>query len=82
MHSIEVRPDRIVVVYDVAPKDYMEVYDDAATRRLSGWRMLSIDSQALGFMGSAGNLLFNTGGGSATEVRYTVLYEQLDAPTA
>ena len=81
MHSIEVRPDRIVVVYDVAPEGYMEVYSDAATRRLRGWRMLSIDSQVLGFTGSAGNLLFNTGGGSATEVRYTVLYEKVDEPT-
>ena len=40
--------------------------------------MLSVDSQVIGFTGSAGNLIFNTGGGSATEVRYTVLYERLE----
>jgi len=67
VHSIEIRPDRIVVVCDAA-----------AERRLRGWRMVSSDSQVLGFTGSAGNLLFNTGGGNAIERRYTVLYEQAE----
>ena len=77
-HKVTVGPDRVVVVYDVKPDDYLDVYNDAAGMRDAGWRMQSIDSQVIRFTGTAANVLFDSGGGYATEVRYTVLYEQVD----
>ena len=76
MQTFKIGDDRIVVIHDVGPNDYMEVLRDAANRRTEGWRMLSLDSLLTGFTGSAGNVLFNTGGGGATEVRYSVLFER------
>ena len=81
MYVFEIAPDRLVVIHELAPDGYPEMLDDAVMRRGQGWRLLSIDSAVVGFTGSAGNLLFNTGGGGATEVRYTLLYEKvIDAP--
>lgn len=80
-HKIDVRPDRMVVVYLVDPNDYLDVYNDAAGWREAGWRMLSIDSQVIGFTGGASNVLWDSGSGYATEIRYTVLYEKVEPTT-
>lgn len=77
-HKIDVRPDRMVVVYVVDPDDYLDVYNDAAGWREGGWRMLSIDSQVIGFTGGASNVLWDSGSGYATKVRYTVLFERVE----
>ena len=79
MHTIRVGDDRIVVDHEVHPNDRMPVWNDAAARRLEGWRMLSVDTLVTGYTGSAAQLLLDTGGGSATAVRYTVLYERVTA---
>ena len=77
MYVFEIAPDRLVVIHELGTQSYPEVLDDAVMRRAQGWRLLTIDSAVIGFTGSAGNLFFNTGGGGATEVRYTVLFEKV-----
>ena len=42
--------------------------------------MLSIDTLTTGFTGTAGNMLFDTGGGHPTRVRITILYERVGDP--
>jgi len=47
---------------------------DAASRAADGWRIASWDTLTIGFSGTAGNLLFNSGGGFATDVAIAVVY--------
>jgi len=66
----------MIVVYEVAAEDYMEVFNDAAARRDHGWRMLSVDSLAVRTQGAAFAMF--TGNSHALDVRYTVLYEKVE----
>ena len=77
-HRIEVGTDRMVIVYLVSANGYEQVYTDAAAWREAGWRMLSIDSQVIGFTGKASNVLFDSGSGYATDIRYTILFEKVE----
>jgi hypothetical protein len=51
--------------------------EDAAQRARDGWRIVSWDALTSGFSGSAGNLLFNSGGGFVTDVAITVVYARV-----
>lgn len=75
IHRIEVRPDRLVVEYDVVPKHSREVWDHAAKLRDDGWRLLAIDSYVKAHHSWGFRMP-----GTPYELRFTVLYERLDTP--
>jgi hypothetical protein len=51
-----------------------EVAADAAERRLNGWRLSSVSSIPLRQTGTAGNVLFQSGGQYVTQLALVVLY--------
>lgn len=57
---------------------YGRVADDAAIRSSNGWRIASTDTMPLWQMGTTGNILFQSGGGFATQAAIAVVYARRD----
>jgi hypothetical protein len=53
-----------------------ELARDAAERQAKGWRLSSVTSFPLRQMGTAGNILFQSGGQYATQVAMLAVYSQ------
>ncbi len=53
-----------------------ELAEDAARRRTAGWRLSSIASMPTRQMGTAGNILFQSGGQYATQVALIAVYSR------
>ncbi len=53
------------------------VADDAAERRKDGWRLMSVASLTMRQVGTAGNVLFQTGGQYATQAALIATYQQV-----
>ncbi|MEX2546767.1 MAG: hypothetical protein WD830_03140 [Chloroflexota bacterium] len=51
-----------------------EVGRDAAEREAAGWRLVSLGGLPMRQMGTAGNVLFQSGGQFATQVAVVVVY--------
>jgi hypothetical protein len=49
--------------------------DDAAERRKEGWRLMSVASMPLRQTGTAGNVLFQSGGQYATQAALIATYQ-------
>lgn len=74
-HRVTIPPDRMVIEYDVDPKETMDIYNDAAGLRAQGWRMLSIDSYVRAYVHG----WFRPASAPDT-LRFTVLYEKVESP--
>jgi len=48
--------------------------DDATARRLQGWRLVAVSSLPMRQMGTAGNVLFQSGGQYATQAGMIAVY--------
>lgn len=80
--EMQAGPNQAIVVYVAEDTSTMvdpvsiwgEVSEDAKIRADKGWRMLSIAVMPMRQMGTAGNILFQSGGQFATQVAVTVLY--------
>ena len=57
-----------------------EVGEDAAARRRDGWRLVSVGGLPMRQMGTAGNVLFQSGGQYATQVAVVAVYRRDSAP--
>lgn len=87
VHERSAGTDQIVVLYvidDTArPIDpgvlYAAVADDAAARWASGWRIVSTDSVPIRQMGTAGNILFQSGGQFTSQAAVAVVYARVEA---
>lgn len=53
-----------------------ELAADAARRRADGWRLSSVASMPMRQMGTAGNVLFQSGGQFATQAALIVVYSR------
>ncbi len=53
-----------------------EVGEDAARLRVDGWRLVSVGSLPMRESGTAGNVLFQSGGGYATQLTVTAVYSR------
>lgn len=82
MEEYPAGPGQLVVVYEgpddgagVAPGSIAaEIAADANRRASAGWRLVSSSVFPLRQTGTAGNLLFQTGGQYATQLAAIVLY--------
>ena len=54
------------------------VAEDAATKELEGWRLVSIGGLPMRQMGTAGNIMFQSGGQYATQAAVVVIYARDD----
>ena len=54
-----------------------EAAADAAERRSQGWRLMSLASMSIRQMGTAGNVLFQSGGQYATQAALIATYQQV-----
>jgi hypothetical protein len=54
--------------------------DDAARRETDGWRLISLGALPLRQMGTAGNIMFQSGGGFETQVALMALYGRAPGP--
>jgi len=77
-------PDQLIVMY-VTPDTgaqvdpaviYAAVAEDAAARASAGWRIVSTDSISFRQMGTAGNILFQSGGQFSTQAAAAVVFER------
>ncbi len=77
-------PDQLIVLYltpdtgaQVDPAVmYAAVAEDAAIRAGAGWRIISTDSLSYRQMGTAGNILFQSGGQYSTQAAVSVVFER------
>jgi hypothetical protein len=85
--SIHERPagaDQVVVLYLADDTGsaidpgvlYAAVADDAAARSSAGWRIVSTDSVPIRQMGTAGNILFQSGGQFTSQAAVAVVYRR------
>jgi hypothetical protein len=78
----KVGTDQLIVLYIVEdvgmPLDpaalYGYVAEDANGRAAEGWRIVSTDTMPMRQMGTAGNILFQSGGQYATQAAIAVVY--------
>lgn len=56
------------------PAMLAEIGRDAAEREQTGWRLVSVGGLPMRQMGTAGNVLFQSGGQFATQVAVVVVY--------
>ncbi|MEW6224590.1 MAG: hypothetical protein AB1627_08155 [Chloroflexota bacterium] len=70
--------DQLLVTADTTLGDALWdwVAADAARRAPDGWRIANIGAVGTQFMGTAGNVAFNTGGGYMTGVTMWILYRR------
>lgn len=74
--------DRLIVMFvnqDVseqvdAPAFLAEIGRDAAAREFHGWKIISVGSLPLRQSGTAGNVLFQSGGQYSTQLAVMVVY--------
>jgi hypothetical protein len=82
MQELQAGPNQLIVVYETDDTSSMieptsiwaRVATDAERRAAEGWRILSTAVTPMRQMGTAGNILFQSGGQFATQVAVTVVY--------
>jgi hypothetical protein len=82
MQELQAGPNQLIVVYVTEDAGSMiepasvweQVAGDAGERATEGWRILSTAVTPMRQMGTAGNILFQSGGQFATQVAVTVVY--------
>ena len=81
-YEFEAGPDQLIVVY-VAPDTgegidvaaiWKEAAEDASARAAKGWRIVSTAVTPMRQMGTAGNILFQSGGQFATQAAVAIVY--------
>ncbi len=80
--EIEAGPDQLLVLYSTEDTgDVINILDvwkavasDAAKRAAEGWHIATMTVTPLRQTGTAGNVLFQTGGQYATQIAVTVAY--------
>jgi hypothetical protein len=81
--------DQLIVVYvnqDTAESIdvttfFNEIASEAAAKRELGWRLRSIASMPMRQMGTAGNIMFQSGGQYATQVALVVVFTADQPPS-
>jgi len=82
--ELPVGDDQLIVLlvnsdlgYLIDPSAFAQALaDDAAARRPTGWKLISVSSMPMRQAGTAGNVLFQSGGQFATQASVLAIYSR------